>query len=246
MVMLTVAPKLPTDALSAAWATTWPGCPQLTDLVGEADGQTLTFAVQPGGVQAALGAMPAPVPRQELVGPAATSWLWPDGPTEVPLHKAHFIVFASGRVAPLEVHVASTRVIAAVLHATDALGVYWGAAGHVIRADVFEGLAHAVEEDPLPVMLWVDFRCKADNKNSTLFTVGMDKFGLMEIEVQRSTKPVGELRRIAIDLASHLITKGPVVADGETFGRSADERIRVHFGGSMVGRPGKVYCLRDL
>jgi hypothetical protein len=206
----------------------------------------MTFAID--GMRGALAVVPMPIPQGELDGPAATSWLWPGAQEEIGRVTAHVVTWVSGAGPQVDAHRHLTRLVSAVLQATGALGVYWGAAGQVIRADVFDGVAHESEhgDGSLPVMLWVDFRTFVENGRSALFTVGLGAFGLMELEIAPSERDVGELRELAVGVASYLIEHGAVLDDGQTVGGSEDERVVVRHAPSMIDRAGTVYRLQAL
>lgn len=247
MVLLESAPTLTSAALASAWRTAWPDVSEPTDFDSDDDQQgpgAMTLRLD--GMTAALGVMPAPIPGGELDGPAATSWLWPNATEQIPRIGAHVVVWVSGPGRPIDAHQHLTRLVTAVIQATDALGVYCGAAGQVIRADVFDGLAHDYHPDRLPVMLWIDFRAFLEQGRSSLFTAGMTEFGLMELEIPRSDKAPGELREFAMNLAAYLIRQGPVIGDGHTVGSSETERVIVHHTPSMLDRTGTVYTLDGL
>lgn len=242
------APRLVTpDSLLAAWRSAWPGSTSPTDFDTRSDEHELgamTFAID--GMQGALVVVPAPIPADELEGPVATSWLWPDAVQQIDRVNAHVVTWVSGPGRPLDAHRHLTRLVSAVLRATDGIGVYWGTAAHVVRADVFDGIAHQSAEDSLPVALWVDFRvfaCDADDDRSALFTVGLSAFGLMELEIAPSDKPPGDLRELGMTVASYLIENGAVLGDGDTVGATEGQRVVVRHAPSMVDRPTTVYRL---
>ncbi|HEX2274139.1 MAG TPA: DUF4261 domain-containing protein [Acidimicrobiales bacterium] len=244
MPLLEAPRPLTTDALTAGWRSAWPEHTPPSDFDVETDEDGLaamTFTID--GMRGALAVVPMPVPAAELDGPAATSWLWPDAQQEIGRATAHVVTWVSGAGPPVDAYRHLTRVVTAVLRSTDALGVYWGAAGQVIRADVFDGIAREHDDDSLPVMLWVDFRAVVEDSGSSLFTVGLSAFGLMELEIPPSSRQVGELRELAMNVATYLIQSGPVLGDGHTVGVREDERVVVRHAPSMVDRPGTVYRL---
>ncbi|HEV3400219.1 MAG TPA: DUF4261 domain-containing protein [Acidimicrobiales bacterium] len=259
MPLLEAPRPVTTDSLLTAWRSAWPGSTPPSDFDTRSDEHefgAMTFAIE--GMRGALVVVPAPIPAGELDGPAATSWLWPDAPQEIERVNAHVVTWVSGAGRPLDAYRHLTRLVSAVLRATDGLGVYWGTAAHVIRADVFDGIAHRSDEDALPVMLWVDFRAFAENAadaadaegsedagdgRSALFTVGLSAFGLMELEIAPSDKRPGELRELGRSVASYLIENGPVLGDGDTVGAIEDQPVVVRHAPSMVDRPGTVYRL---
>jgi hypothetical protein len=247
MVLLESAPTLTSASLASVWRSAWPDVPGPTDFDSDEPQQgpgAMTLRLD--GMTGALGVMPAPIPGGELDGPAATSWLWPNATEQIPRVGAHVVAWVSGPGLPVDAHQHLTRLVTAVSRATDALGVYCGAAGQVVRADVFDGLAHDYHPDRLPVMLWIDFRAFQDQGRSSLFTVGMSEFGLMELEIPRSDKPPGQLREFAMNLAAYLISEGPVIGDGHTVGGDEAQRVVVRHTPSMTGRASTVYTLEGL
>jgi hypothetical protein len=167
--------------------------------------------------------------------------LWPNAQEDITRVAGHVIAWISGPGPLVDAHLHLTRIVVAANRATNALGVYWGAASHVIRADLFDDLAHRT--GGLPVTLWVDFRCYVVDGRSSLFTVGLAAFGVMELEIANSVRRVGELREFAAGLAEYLIRNGPVIEEGHTVGGSENERVVVRHAPSMVDRPGMVYRL---
>lgn len=128
--------------------------------------------------------------------------------------------------------------------ATNALGVYVGGAGSVIRADIFVDMAKDLD---VPVALWVDLRCFAlQNGGSGLFTIGLSQFGLLEIEIPSSPQQCGDLRIWTMSLASWLIEERPTVNSGETVGLSAEEKILVEHAPSLINREGPVMRLTGI
>ncbi|WP_425396313.1 DUF4261 domain-containing protein [Aeoliella sp.] len=208
---------------------------------------TMSFEV--GNYFVAIGLMPAPIPAEELEGPIATSWLWPDAATEMAQHKGHLIVTANtpDDADPIEIRKLLTKATASILASTDgALGVYWGDAGQLIGRELFVEMATELLPDALPFLLWIDFRVGAVDQDSGLsfgFTDGMEELGLMELVTENATEPPGELRERLMSLADYLLTNGPVIQDGHTVGQDAHEQITVVYGPSPFGHEGDVMKL---
>jgi Domain of unknown function (DUF4261) len=236
MVLLPEAVPIEPRQLRHAWGQLQPHARPPIDFQAE-DG-TLTFDLD--GQLGFLSVMPARIPDEELFEVAQTSWLFPEAIEALADYQAHAIVGISGQPTPQSAETL-TRLLCAVLRATPALGVYWGSAGHLVRADVFTELA---QQSSLPVLLWVDFRCGHNTDGTAgLFTVGLSEFGLMEIEIPSSEKEPGELREFASDVAAYLLENGPVLADGHTVGGTEEDQITVHHAPSILDRPGPVYRL---
>ena len=73
-----------------------------------------------------------------------------------------------------------------------------------------------------------------------LYTLGMNQFGLKEIEVDSSSLNPRELFEFVCNIAHYLIHSGPVIADGNTVGGSEDERIVVQHRASMIEQSRRV------
>ena len=188
--------------------------------------------------------MPVPVPRDEVAGPASTALLWPNAQADLEGYGAHYVLFVSKSASHLDAFQVLTRMAAAVAQATNALGVYMGGAGMVVRRDLFVEMAQELE---LPVPLWIDFRCGGTEDGKTaLFTVGLEQFEQMEIEIPASAKGCGDLRLWTMNLAGWLIETRPTIKPGETVGLTADERILVQHSRSMIDREDPVMSLTGI
>jgi hypothetical protein len=232
--------QLTSAGIAKAWHELWPQEPPPANIEFKESAFTCGLA----GALAGGMVMPAPIPNDEVSGPASTSWLWPGAVNDLQGYGAHTVVFVSQAESHLAAFQALTRIAAAVVRSTNALGVYMGGAGSVIRADVFVDMAKDLD---IPVALWVDLRCVAlQDGGSGLFTVGLNQFGLLEIEIPSSPQQCGDLRMWTMSLASWLIEERPVVNSGETVGLSAEEKILVEHAASMINREGPVMRLTGI
>ena len=160
----------------------------------------------------------------------------------VKAHTAHMLTVATGDDEPKALAWCLTKGIEALLSTVEAIGVYWRAGGLVLPKEMFIGMSSESSLEYLPLLLWIDFRCLQEKQDVfSLVTTGMQSLGLMELEVQNSRLTPSQLVDKAYDLAHYLLDNGPVLKDGDTFGISADERIRVRHANSFVDRDGKVY-----
>ncbi len=241
MVLLGNGQRVDPSAVEAAWRELWPDVAPIECVSAHEGG--LTFSCTINGEQAGVGVIPTRVPESDLAGPATTSWLWPNATEDLLAHDTHALVFLRSTGSPESAHIDSTRLVAAVVRGSGALGVYVGEATMVIRGDVFVDTAKRL--DPLLAdQLWIDFRCLEHEDGSTsLFTVGLDAFGSMELEVDRSRHPCGEVRNFTIMIAGYLTANGPVLKDGDTVGGSEDQRIQVRHHESIIDRDGPVMRL---
>ena len=197
-----------------------------------------------GDLQAVVAQMPAPIPWTDLEGSCAINRLWPEATEQMKTHTVHYIVTVFGAASPLRLRVLLTRLVAAILKVQPCVGVYWGS-GLVHSPERFLKASERVSEDSFDHTLWIDFRVVPGKRHGlTLFTSGMAEFGLMEIEAQNARCSHAEMLERVFGLATYLITKGPVINDGETMGLTATDKVGINHLPSMFPERGLVYQLR--
>ena len=80
----------------------------------------------------------------------------------------------------------------------------------------------------IPFSVWVLIQfSKQPNGNILISTLGMRDFDQMEIETE-STLPLDQTFDLVRKFGTHILANGPVVRDGDTFGLSAEQRIKVN------------------
>lgn len=221
--------------LTGAWSRLWPNEPPLS--ISKSDqgvlqcdhaGRTLMVAV-----------LPAPIPKGDIDAACAASWMWPDAATALLTHKAHAIVAAPEQASPAELASTITRMVCAISRCSDMVGVYWGNGGQVHKPELFVQLAsESLNDGSLPVPLWVGLRISGAGPSGpfTLTTKGMASFGHKELEIIETTMSIGDLRILAYDTILYLLTNGPVIRHGQTFGRTSDERFKTEHATSKFVR----------
>jgi len=175
--------------------------------------------------------MPMPLPKQEWHLPSLrASASWPEAPSVFAGHGAHLVVSTLTESAD-RLH--SARRIAAVVGAL--ITVIPGC-----RAVLWESLvAHAPETwkamsndafAPYPVFpypLWVSLHPFQDGGKVGVISFGLSSFVGRELELEPQTLAPEEAASKAAGLAVYLLQHGPALKDGDTFGATAAERIRV-------------------
>ncbi len=186
-----------------------------------------------------VASMPGPVPNGEADGFAAYSYGSILGAPRVEEHGAHVIVITrspeGSMIDSLPTHLRHT---ASVAHALDAIGVYDGNAGATHVAPFYIG---AVQEDTLPPHLVTGLSLARDSENIvSVLTKGLRRLGLREFLI---TVPTGELQdgiTYILDLVGYVVNRQQQLGDGETVGRSADERLLVRHQRSPVNESEEV------
>ena len=219
----------------------WPDSPLIND--ASANGQTLTFNI--GGAIAAVSLMPVPIPWEEIKGPCATAWYWPEATTIMKRHKFHLIVaLMKSPFDKVGTALLLTKLVAAVASLVDADGIYLGAGTLVHSTENFIEQAKEMSLEFLPLYLWIDFRVQKEaNDKYTLFTTGLVSLGLMEIEILNSEHKPPELIDKAFNIGHYLLDKGPILKDGDTIGVSVNEKIFIRHLPSIWDSNKEVYRL---
>lgn len=191
-----------------------------------------------------LAMMPAPIPNEEAENNAEDNFLWPNGREEVAKHTCHVIVTiaGSGDYSPIEAVVAIVRLALVALDLFDGMGVYWGHGSVCNNRETFENFCEDVspEHVPLPAVMRFQFT-SANDDEVALYTLGMNQFGLMDIEVDHSNMELSDLFEYVCNVAHYLVTTGAVIKDGDTIGSDENERIVVRHQPSMIDSSRKVY-----
>jgi hypothetical protein len=210
------------DYLAAHWA-------DLPSVIGQEVQDAVTVASIPGGT-IGLMHMPIPVPAGDLEGPVAVAWHWPEAADVVPAHRAHVIVHAgSTTLDALDLRLLLTKLAASALSVSEGIGVYVGDAMLVRSAADYLSDAAQASRDNLPILSWVGFNPVREDERFSAYTTGLTAFGLPELEVRRSAMTPPELFGTLADLANYELSTGKVLRDGDTFGASETDRIRVRY-----------------
>lgn len=190
------------------------------------------------------GLIDAPLPKHHWQGWVDSAWWWPEAAETMQNNQAHLIVSSSWEQSNrLEAHVKHTLVVREFIDQLPATAVTWGSV--LVSANQFAGEFHKFQsEQVLPVRLWVAIQLSGDGEGGTIVsTLGMDAFGLREIEANSAPMEPQDALAFVSNLAGYLITNGPVIEDGHTVGGSEKERIKVRFAPSFRDDQGEVYLL---
>jgi hypothetical protein len=228
----------------AALARQWPDVPPPQEQARR--GSAVTF--QLGGERGALSFVPSPIPWENLKGPCATAWYWPQAAEAMKAHRAHVIAGLGGGPADAVTRrLRLTALTGAVASAAGpaACGILWPGGMVVHAPEPFLDRAREMSRGNLPLELWIDFRIFRESEDTlTLFTTGLAEFGLPDLEIPRSRRPFKEVYAAAFNTAHYLIDQGPVLKDGDTLGLAAGETVLVHHVESRWGHGRTILSVR--
>ncbi len=237
MVLLPEPSALSVEALQAAF-TSYGG--ETLSAVEEKEG-VVSFNL--GSGTGAITVVPMPIPSSDLAPVAETSLLWPEASQAITTHHAHALVTIAHRTGTqVERKLHLTRLVAAVVEATHAIGVYWGE-GPALHssAEFLDSTRTASISDP-PVHLWLGLSIARPNQEQvSLLTFGMEHFhqtNLLVIGPSDNTTVA-----FVYDLAKYMLISNVTINDGDTVGHSPTQRIQVRHQQSPVDSTQTVYAV---
>lgn len=127
-------------------------------------------------------------------------------------------------------------VTVSVLKNTDAVAVYWHAAEKVLSPADFVEKSAGMNRKTLPVDLWVDFRMvpHAEDQTVSFGTFGLERFSLPEMEVSRTRRHPRWVMDWLFNLSHFVLENDVTLEDGQTFGRTKEEKFSVRREGAVV------------
>jgi len=184
--------------------------------------------------------MPVPVPNNEADEGVQFSLSSLRHQWKLPPHCAHLVVTFRAVAHSLPVVRVSrfTSLLAAVTKSAPSVGVYWGNAGATHDPEFFVSVA----ADPgiVPrIMLWsgVSIAREGDGRLS-LLSLGMKQLGLPDLLLVAGESSEPLALETMINLLGYVAELGEQLPEGDTVGRSAEERLTVSYVQSPVD-PGK-------
>lgn len=170
-----------------------------------------------------------PIPADQLAGPAARAWYWPEAAEQLGKHKAHLIVaLVDDGSSRIDKSMKLTKFVAAFLPKSQALGLQWGASRAVHEPLAFVQVAQQLARDDLPLHLWLDFQVEtSSNGDLRLYTTGMEALGKLELEVPRFTGPTQQLVNHVYNLAHYILEKDSLIKDSEVIGLPGEVQVTV-------------------
>jgi hypothetical protein len=191
-----------------------------------------------GGLSFTTALMPAPVPEGEAEGATEHSLSGLDGSWTLPEHRAHLIVVQDGKPTKKAKELtAFTRVVAAIVRATDSIGVYWGAGGATHHPEFVVNIAHS--EMPLPI--WVGVSVAKTKSGGEALSLGMAQLGLPDLLLRGAID--GQTLEFFYDLLAYVARRGKKIPAGETVGRTEKERLEITYAPSPIDAKTQVWVV---
>ena len=197
--------------------------------VKDVDGndEVATFSIDSELV--ALAFMPAPVPSEELESLCQFSYMWDNAETEVMEHTHHAILSVmSGDASTVDKYSLLTKINASLLRTCDtAIGVYQGSATLLVPKAVYIDFADMLNEDMLPIQLWIYIGLIQENGKTSMYSYGLAEFGKLEMEIINSDIDVNYLFDFLSNILYYIIDQDVTLLDGETIGMSEEQKLTI-------------------
>ncbi len=200
------------------------------------------FELSPGGT-VSVAAMPMPVPNGEADAGARFSLSSYGTGWRLPPHTAHLMVTLQGTESSSEVASLSsfTSLLAAISQASHAVGVYWGRAGATHNAEFFISTAQHPGIVPR-IMLWSGASIVAEQGGQISFlSHGMGQLNLPDLLLVAPKSVGNDALETFFDLLGYVAERGEQLPEGDTVGRTEDEKLPVHYVPSPVDPTKKVW-----
>jgi hypothetical protein len=219
---------------------------RLTPTQSDAGAEALFFELGHEG-RLVVGLLPAPIPRQEAEQHADRSLASVKVGWKPEAHRAHLAVMWQelATLPAVESLKRYTWLLAAVADASKSIAVYWAESGATHHGEYFVEVAKDGVDSPLLVTLWSGLSVGADSRNrqrTTFVSLGMSQLDLPDLEL---SVPLGYDRDEAVgffyELLAYTIERGAAIPEGNTVGRSPDERLKVRYVPSPIDAAKKVW-----
>jgi hypothetical protein len=195
------------------------------------------------GEKSFVALVPAAVPNGEADHGAQFSLSSFRNNWRLPSHHAHLVItfHAAADTPPIVALSRFTSLLASVTKASPAVGVYWGNAGATHDPEFFVSVASDPEVVPR-MMLWsgVSIAREEDGRLS-LLSLGMDQLNLPNLLLVAGDSSANAAIATMYDLLAYAAERGEPLPEGDTVGRTNDERLPVHYVESPVDPAKKVW-----
>jgi hypothetical protein len=193
---------------------------------GSADNKTAVFEVE--GEMVALAHLPVPLPAGELDQSTNYAYYWPEAGEETKGHESHIIVtIMKGSNDMVKRYKLYTEIIVSLMTTTNAVAMYMGMQSLVIGKESYLMQAAYMDDDNLPLNLWIYFGLRSDAGLNSAYTYGLKEFGKKELEIVRSSRSLEDLLEFLFNIAHYVLACDVTFDDGQTCGLSEEERIPI-------------------
>lgn len=170
----------------------------------------------------------APCSEQNLYASIGISWLWKTAEKEIPKHQSHLGITILGKPGQaLAMHKLFTNLTVSALQNSNSCGVYMPNQYLLVSKGHYLESARNMSESDLPIYLWVYFGLSQLDGKAGGYTYGLKEFGLKEMEVVRSSRPIQEVHAFLFDKTMEVILGDRKLKAGEKVSAGEGQNIEV-------------------
>ena len=196
----------------------------IQDHAGDNNSFVFTF----DGETVAIAHMPVPIPSGDIEGSAQYAYNWQTALEDTKGHKSHLIVsLMRGGKDQIKRFRIFTQVLCSLLRTTNAIGVYKGNQSLLIRKDDYLNEADLMDEDYLPLNLWIYIGLRATGSGNSGYTYGLKEFNKTELEIVNSSKSVEDIRGFLFNIAHYVLDYDVTFKNGQAVGLSKEQKIAI-------------------
>jgi hypothetical protein len=198
--------------------------------IHEPTGDNGSFVFHADEEMAAIAHMSIPIPSGDIEETAQYAYNWQTALEDTNEHKSHLIVsILQGGQDQIKRFKLFTQILCSLLRTTKSIGVYKGNQSLLIPKEDYLSEAELMDEDYLPLNLWVYFGLRVTGKGNSGYTYGLKEFNKDELEVVDSSKDLEDIRGFLFNTAHYVLEYDVTFADGQTIGSCEEEKILISF-----------------
>jgi hypothetical protein len=196
--------------------------------IDSTDGNDTSFILKIDNQMVMGMLIPAAIPQGELDDCINVGYFWKNAKTEAVQHKAHIIISVLPNAhSAVDMNTMFTKVAAAVLEETDALGIYLGSRTLLLSKEFYTNHAQVLKEGSLPLFNWAYFGLVKQGDKNSVYTYGLELFGKKEMEIIDSHREISELQDMMYNTAHYVLDSEVTLKNGETLGISAEQKLKI-------------------
>jgi len=196
--------------------------------VSDIEGDDHSAVFKADGVLVAMALIPMQIPWSDIESVAAHTYNWPAAAEDLKAHNAHVIVSIMGSEgSTLRRSIILTKVLAAMLSTSGALGVYQGAQTLLISKAQYLPPAEALKEGNMPFVLWIYFGIIQSPEGNSVYTYGLNVFDKQEMEILNSPLDMEDVYRFMLNICAYVLRKDITLKDGETLGYTENQKVKI-------------------
>jgi len=166
----------------------------------EIDGNNQTISFKADSVTILVAMIPVPLPGDGLETAVEYANIWKDARSALN-NKSHISIAVIGEKDMQDLYVEATKIAAILLKYSDSSGIFLSNQSLLLSRGFYLEEAEKMTASHLPIKLWAYIGLRQTDQGNSAYTYGLKEFGLPEIEIVNSPKPVAEVSAYLCQIA---------------------------------------------